>query len=55
MKTRMLVVVIGIGTALLGCATKDIPEGPPQHVRLADAAPGWNGALTVNADQIFDN
>jgi hypothetical protein len=61
MKTWMLAFVIGISTALLGCATKEIPEGSFQQVRLADdhrstdtaSAPSWTGAITVNADQVF--
>ena len=61
MKTWMLVFVIGISTAPLGCVTKTIPEGSFQQVRLAGdhrstdtaSAPSRTGAITVNADQIF--
>jgi hypothetical protein len=60
MTTRILVFVIGSATALLGCATKQVPEEPFQHVRLADyrstagvSAHGLDGAITVNPDQVF--
>jgi hypothetical protein len=62
MKTRILVFVIGSATAFLGCAIKQTPDEPFQHARLVDyrsidttSASSWNGAVTVNPDQVFGN
>jgi hypothetical protein len=35
MKTRLIVFVIGIVTAILGCATKEVADGQSLHVRVA--------------------
>ncbi len=58
MKTRMIVFVIGIATAFLGCATKEVQDDQFSHVRVASyscPARGWNGAITVNPEQVFEN
>ncbi len=39
MKTRLIVFVIGIVTAILGCATKEVEDGQSLHVRLASYFP----------------
>ena len=36
MKTWLIVFVIGIITAILGCATKEVADGQSLHVRVAD-------------------
>jgi hypothetical protein len=35
MKTRLIVFVIGIVTAILGCATNEVADGQSLHVRVA--------------------
>jgi len=58
MQTRLLVFVIGIVTAILGCATQEVEDGQSLHVRVAsDSAPAsvWYGAITVNPDQVFED
>lgn len=58
MKTRMIVLVIGMVTAFLGCATKEVQDDQLWHVRVANySAPGrvWYGAITVNPEQVFEN
>jgi len=55
MKTRLIVFVIGIVTAILGCATKEVAD-QSLHVRVASySAPlgVWYGAITVNPEQVF--
>ena len=68
MKTRVLVFVIGSTVALLGCATKQVPDESVQHARVATyratasyrstdsaTASGGSGAITVEPDQVFGN
>ena len=58
MKTRLIVVVIGIVTGILGCATKEVADGQSLHVRVASysAQVGvWHGAITVNPEQVFED
>ena len=62
MKARMIVFVIGIATAVLGCATKELRDDHVLHVRVASYSSsssaqdsGWYGAITVNPEQIFEN
>jgi len=62
MKTRMIVFVIGIVTAFLGCATNELLDDPFSYVRVArHSSPAsaqdsrWNGAITVNPEQVFEN
>jgi hypothetical protein len=58
MKTGLIVFVIGIVTAVLGCATNEVSDGQPLHVRLASySAPAsvWYGAITVNPEQVFED
>jgi hypothetical protein len=62
MKTRILVFVIGGTVALLGCATKQVPDESIQHARVASyrstdsaTASGESGAITVDPDQVFGN
>jgi len=61
MKTRMIVFVIGLVTAVLGCATKAVQDDQ-FHLRAASySAPssaedsGWYGAITVSPEQIFED
>jgi hypothetical protein len=51
MKTRLIVFVIGIVTAILGCATKEVADGQSLHLRVAS----WSGAITVNPEQVFED
>jgi hypothetical protein len=56
MKTRLI--VIGIVTAILGYATREVEDGQFLHVRVAsDSAPAsmWYRAITVNPEQVFDD
>ena len=58
MKTRLIVFVIGIVTAILGCATKEVADGQSLHVRVASySAPAsvWSGAITANPEQVFED
>ena len=58
MKTRLIVFVIGIVTAILGCATKEVEDGQSLHVRVASySAPVgvWYGAIIVNPEQVFED
>jgi hypothetical protein len=58
MKTRLIVFVIGIITAILGCATKEVADGQSLHARVASySAPVgvWYGAITVNPEQVFED
>ena len=57
MKTRLIVFVIGIVTAILGCATKEVADGQSLHVRVASySAPvGVWYAITVNPEQVFED
>jgi hypothetical protein len=64
MKARMIVFVIGIATALLGCATNEGRDDQFSRARGASySAPasaldsGWyySGAITVNPGQVFEN
>ncbi len=58
MKTRMIVFVIGIVTAFLGCATMEVQDDQFLHVRVAgynSPASVWYGAITVNPEQVFEN
>ena len=58
MKTRLIVIVIGIVTAILGYATREVEDGQFLHVRVAsDSAPAsmWYRAITVNPDQVFED
>jgi hypothetical protein len=65
MKTWMIVFVIGIVTAVLGCVTKEVQkevQDDQLHVRVASySAPssaqdsGWYGAITVSPEQIFED
>jgi len=58
MKTGLIVFVIGIVTAILGCATKEGEDGQSLHVRLASysaPASAWYGAITVNPEQVFED
>jgi hypothetical protein len=58
MKTRLSVIVIGIVTAILGYATREVEDGQFLHIRVAsDSAPAsmWYGAITVNPEQVFDD
>ena len=62
MKARMIVVVIGIATAVLGCATKEARDEQFSRARGASysspaSAPdsGYPGAITVNRGQVFEN
>jgi hypothetical protein len=58
MKTRLIVFMIGIVTAILGCATKEVADGQSLHVRVASySAPAsvWYGAITVNPEQVFED
>jgi hypothetical protein len=61
MKTRMIVFVIGIVTAVLGCATNEVQDDQ-LPVRVASySAPssaqdsGGYGAITVSPEQIFED
>jgi hypothetical protein len=52
------VFVIGIVTAILGCATKEVADGQSLPVRVASySAPVgvWYGAITVNPEQMFED
>jgi hypothetical protein len=54
----MIVFVIGIAAAVLGCATKAVEDGQSLHVRVASySAPAsvWYGAITVNPEQVFED
>ena len=64
MKTRMIVFVIGIAAAGLGCATTEVRDDQFSRARGARytspaSAPdsGWydSGAITVNPGQVFEN
>jgi uncharacterized protein YceK len=63
MKARMIVLVIGIATALLGCATNEVRDDPSSRARGAYSSPastsdsgGYHpGAITVNPGQVFEN
>jgi hypothetical protein len=64
MKARMIVFVIGIATAVLGCATKGVRDDQFSRARGTSysspaTAPdsGWYypGAITVNPGQVFEN
>jgi hypothetical protein len=63
-KTRMIVFVIGVATAVLGCATNEGRDDQFSRARGASySAPtsasnsGWYypGAITVNPGQVFEN
>jgi len=63
-RMRMIVFVIGIATAVLGCATKEVRDDQFSRAREASysspaTAPdsGWYypGAITVNPGQVFEN
>jgi hypothetical protein len=58
LKTRLIVFVIGIVTAILGCATKEVEDGQSLQVRVASydapASVGY-GAITVNPEQVFED
>ena len=64
MKARMIVFVVGVATAVLGCATNDGRDDQFSRARGAGyTAPacasnsGWYypGAITVNPGQVFEN
>ena len=58
MKTRLIVFMIGISTAVLGWPTKEVEDGQFLPVRVAsDRAPAsvWYGAITVNPGQVFED
>ena len=62
MKARMIVFVIGIASAVLGCATNEGRDDQFSRARGARysapaSAPdsGWYGAITVNPRQVFEN
>jgi hypothetical protein len=62
MKTWLVVFVIGIATAVLGCATQELHDDHPLHVRVASyGSPPtaqdsrWYGAITVNPEQVFED
>jgi len=58
MKPRMIVFAIGVVTAFLGCATKEVQDDQFLHVRVASySAPAtvWYGAITVNPEQVFED
>jgi hypothetical protein len=64
MKARMIVFVIGIATAVLGCATNEVQDDQFSRARGASysspaSAPdsGWyyRGAITVHPGQVFEN
>jgi hypothetical protein len=58
MSTRMIVFVIGIVTAVLGCATRQVQDDQSLHGRVASyrsPASSWYGAITVNPEQVFEN
>jgi hypothetical protein len=64
MKARMIVVVIGFATAVLGCATKEVRDEQfsrargPSYSSPASApdSGGYHpGAITVNPGQVFEN
>jgi hypothetical protein len=63
MKTQLIVFVIGIATAVLGCATHEGRDDQFSRARGASySAPasasnsGWYypGAITVNPEQVFE-
>ena len=64
MKARMMVFVIGIATAVLGCAANEVREDPFSRARGAsysspastsDSGGYHPGAITVNPGQVFEN
>ena len=64
MKARMIVFVIGIAIAVLGCATNEVRDDPFSHARGAsysspastpDSSGYHPGAITVNPRQVFEN
>jgi hypothetical protein len=62
MQTRVIVLAMGITTAVLGCATKEVRDSQFAYLRVAPQTspasaqnPGWNGAITVNPEQVFEN
>jgi hypothetical protein len=64
MKARTIVFVIGIATAVLGCATNEVRDDPFSRVRGAsysspastsDSGGYHPGAITVNPGQVFEN
>jgi hypothetical protein len=62
MNTRMIVFVIGIVTAVLGCATRQVLDDQSSHGRVASyrspasaQMSSWYGAITVNPEQVFEN
>lgn len=64
MKARMIVFVIGIGTAVLGCVTNEGRDDQFSRARGAsyrppasapDSAWYYSGAITVNPGQVLEN
>jgi hypothetical protein len=64
MKARMIVFVIGIASAVLGCATNEGRDdqfsrarGPSYSARASASNSGgyYPGAITVNPGQVFEN
>jgi hypothetical protein len=64
MVMKLIVLVIGIATAVLGCATKEVRDDQFSRAQGASysspaRAPdsGWYhpGAITVNPGQVFEN
>jgi hypothetical protein len=53
MKARLTLLAIGVAMALIGCATRGIPDEQFQHLRLAKYTE--NGVVTVSPDQVFEN
>ena len=61
MKAQMIVFVIGIATAVLGCATNDVQfsrtSGPSftSPASAPDSGRYYPGAITVTPGQVFEN
>ena len=62
MKTRVVVLAIGVATVALGCVTKELQSDQFSYVQVArhsvqsrDQASGWNRAITVTPEQVFKN
>jgi hypothetical protein len=62
MWTRVIVLTMGITTAVLGCATKEVRDSQLAYLRVTPRTPpasvqnpGWNGAITVNPERVLGN
>ena len=63
-KARMIVFVVGIAPAVLGCATNEVRDDPFSRARgesysspasTPDSGGNNHGAITVNPGQVFEN